>query len=740
MSAVKPSVRSHGIMRPDAAAKHMNGAMIMNGFEDPNQELIAFETQNFNPHDFVDAKFQSMTEKGIRKLCDELTDLKKASAEDMRKSVFANYNSFISTSQEISELEGEIDNMQRLLLSHAALIRSLAESGAAIPSGPTETFSKEFYMKDDQKPTELEIRAEEIPDILDVLLAERKVEEALAILEEGEQLVAEEHNGNDGNVGLTQVAISELREALSERKSRLVNDLAESVLQPTVRGSELRSAIAALDRLGDGPRAHTLLLHNHYDRLQQSMRELRPSGATYGGVYTAALSQLVFSAIAQASRDSVTLFGEEPAYASELVLWAHSITEHYFALLKRHVLSSAAVAGGLRSAAECVKVSLAHCLLLEEQGLTLCPTLSKLMRPSVEQALLANLRKIEGSVAALAAADDWVLGHPAVLQHGTRTHSRPGIIVATSNLKLSSSAHHLNVLVQDFLEDVESLISMHLEGMTLDGLSMLLDQYVDLLMKAIPSLDNDEEELGAENTDRRKVRLAITEGQQVAVLGNAAALADELLPRLASKLVPGGLTPELKDWKRKLQRAVDKLKDHLCKQVVLHFFLADDAEGESKLSPSTYLDMDNDSSTWHEDPNTSPMFQSLFIKLTSMQQTAMEVLIGRERVAHLLLMRLAETFVIWLSNDQEFWDTIEQGPRSLGAIGLQQFVLDMQFLTQVSLYYKFLSRTTHQLIGDVIARANTAFSATGADPQRMLPEIDWFVATAKKNLHRLIEG
>ncbi|CAM6007757.1 unnamed protein product [Sphagnum balticum] len=63
MSAVKPSVRSHGILLPDAAAKHMNGAMIMNGFEDPNQELIAFETENFNPHDFVDAKFQSMTEK-----------------------------------------------------------------------------------------------------------------------------------------------------------------------------------------------------------------------------------------------------------------------------------------------------------------------------------------------------------------------------------------------------------------------------------------------------------------------------------------------------------------------------------------------------------------------------------------------------------------------------------------------------------------------------------------------------
>jgi hypothetical protein len=67
-----------------------------------------------------------------------------------------------------------------------------------------------------------------------------------------------------------------------------------------------------------------------------------------------------------------------------------------------------------------------------------------------------------------------------------------------------------------------------------------------------------------------------------------------------------------------------------------------------------------------------------------MQQTAMEVLIGRDRVAHLLLMRLAETFVIWLSNEQEFWDTIEQGPRSLGAIGLQQVSHPQFFLSTKS--------------------------------------------------------
>lgn len=224
-----------------------------------------------------------------------------------------------------------------------------------------------------------------------------------------------------------------------------------------------------------------------------------------------------------------------------------------------------------------------------------------------------------------------------------------------------------------------------------------------------------------------------------AVAGDMQALGHHGLKQ-GQSLTTTGLTPELKDWKRQLQRAVDRLKDHLCRQLVLHFFFADDAEGDSKLSPTTYLNLDNDSATWHEDPMPSPMFQSLFMKLTSMQQTAMEVLVGRDRVAQLFLMRLTEAFVIWLSDDQEFWEAIEQGSRSLGAIGLQQFVLDMHFLKQVSLYGKFLSRITHQLIGCVIERACSAFAATGADPSSTLPDDDWFLTTAQEDLHRLLEG
>ena len=150
----------------------------------------------------------------------------------------------------------------------------------------------------------------------------------------------------------------------------------------------------------------------------------------------------------QASRDSVVVFGEEPAYASELVLWARSETELFASLVKRHVLSSSAAAGGLRAAAECVQIALGHCQLLEDQGLALCPVLSKLVRPSVEQALESNLTRIEESVAALATADDWVLSPPGAIlcgSYGIRSSYGAG---HGPYVKLSSSAHRFNFMVQ----------------------------------------------------------------------------------------------------------------------------------------------------------------------------------------------------------------------------------------------------------------------------------------------------
>ena len=120
--------------------------------------------------------------------------------------------------------------------------------------------------------------------------------------------------------------------------------------------------------------------------------------------------------------------------------------------------------------------------------------------------------------------------------------------------------------------------------------------------------------------------------------------------------------------------------------------------------------------------------------------------VGRERFATLLLMRLTETVIIWLSEDQSFWDDIEEGPRPLGPLGLQQackldiipfeflnlywivkiglflvyvqLYLDIKFVICFASQGRYLSRNLHRVVNEIIAKAMAAFAATGLDPYR----------------------
>ncbi|CAI0410460.1 unnamed protein product, partial [Linum tenue] len=295
-----------------------------------------------------------------------------------------------------------------------------------------ESSVNSLLYSEDREPSDLEKWSIEFPDLLDVLLAERRVDEALAAFEDGEHLVSEAKEAET----LSPEVLRSLETAIMKRKQKLADQLAEAACQPSTRGTELRAAVGALKSLGDGP-------------YQYNMQSLRPSSTSYGGAYTAALSQIVFSAIAQAATDSLAIFGKEPAYTSELVMWATKQTESFAVLIKRHALASSAAAGGLRAAAECVQIALGHCSLLEARGLAICPVLLKLFRPSVEQAVDANLKRIEESTAAMAAADDWVLTHSPT---GTRQSGRSSVTSlgnsVVSQHKLTSSAHRFNLMVQ----------------------------------------------------------------------------------------------------------------------------------------------------------------------------------------------------------------------------------------------------------------------------------------------------
>ncbi|XP_059658515.1 exocyst complex component EXO84A [Cornus florida] len=701
-----------------------------------SDRLKAFKSSNFDPEAYVTNKCQAMSEKEIRHLCHYLVDLKKASAEEMRKSVYANYASFIRTSKEISALEVQLLHLKNLLSTQAAIIQGLAEGMHvdSLFSGPEGSTKEDIINVEDREPSKIEKWLGEFVEHLEVLLAERRVDEALAALDEGEHMSVEINRKQK----LTPSAFLSLQTTITEQRQKLADQLAEAALQPCTRGVELRIVVQALKQLGDGPRAHTLLLKSHHLKLQRSMLDLHPSGTSHGAAYTAGLSQLVFSTIAQAASDSLAVYGDEPAYSSELVTWAVKQAQAFALLVKRHVLASAAASGGLRVVAESVQICLGYCSLLEARGLALSPVLLKIVRPCVEQAVTANLKRIEHSTAAFAAADDWSLSYPPVSIRPLGTSL--GSVIA-SQPKLSSSAHRFNSMVQDFCEDVGSLESLQLTDHALEGVLQAFNSYVNMLINALPGSMETE---NLEGSGSRIVRMAESEAQQIALLANALLLADELLPRAATKLSCFQQTnriddpprrssdrqnraPEQRELKRRLQRLVDQLRDSFCRQHALDLIFTED--GGVRLSSDMYISMDDtaDEPEWFP----SPIYQELFAKLTRMVSIASDMFVGRERFATVLLMRLTETVILWLSDDQTFWEEIEAEAKPLGPLGLQQFYLDMEFVILFSSQGRYLSRNLHQVIKNIISRAIEAVAATGLDPYRLLPEEDWFAEVAQ---------
>lgn len=77
------------------------------------------------------------------------------------------------------------------------------------------------------------------------------------------------------------------------------------------------------------------------------------------------------------------------------------------------------------------------------------------------------------------------------------------------------------------------------------------------------------------------------------------------------------------------------------------------------------------------------LLQALFARLQQLATVAGDILLGKEKIQKILLSRLTETVVMWLSDEQEFWDVFEDDSVQLQPSGLQQVCL---FIKQLPYY------------------------------------------------------
>ncbi|KAF3958688.1 hypothetical protein ACB098_07G051800 [Castanea mollissima] len=700
------------------------------------------------PQSKVDSLYQSHTEKGIRKLCCELLDLKDA-VENLCGNMQTKFLAFLRISEEAVEMEHELIELQKHISSQGILVqdlmtglcRELEEWKQSNGDNHEPQQDPEISELQDPLPSERDDEKMIFLEHIDVLLAEHKVEEAL------EALDAEERNSPDlkgsGDTSLGEV--SQYKCAFLKRKAMLEDQLVQIIEQPSVSVKEMKATLSALIKLGKGPLAHHLLLKSNKLRLQRSIEVLLPSCYVCPKTFSATLSKLVFSIISLTTKESASIFGDNPIYTNRIVQWAEWEIEYFVRLVKENAPSSETVSA-LRAASICVQASLNYCSMLESQGLKLSKLLLVLLRPYIEEVLELNFRRARRLLFDLVELDESLLVSP----HFVSSLSAFG---TSSESILADSGMRFMCIVEDILEQLTPLAITHFGGNILSRVSQLFDTYMDALIKALPSPSDDDN-----LTELKEVIpfRAETDSEQLAILGIAFTILDELLPNALMIIwkrqnesneqksgptedVPSpNTTTDLKDWRRHLQPSFDKLKDHFCRQYVLSFIYS--REGKTRLNARIYLSEDGNDLYWDSDSLPSLPFQALFVKLQQLATVAGDVLLGKDKLQKILLARLTETVVMWLSDEQEFWGVFEDDSIPIQPVGLLQLILDMHFTVEIARFAGYPSRHVHQIASAIIARAIRTFSARGIDPQSELPEDEWFVETAKLAINKLLSA
>lgn len=183
--------------------------------------------------------------------------------------------------------------------------------------------------------------------------------------------------------------------------------------------------------------------------------------------------------------------------------------------------------------------------------------------------------------------------------------------------------------IQEILEQLTPMTILHFGGNVLNRIIQLFDKYMDALIKSLPGpLDDDNLPELKEAVPFR----AETDSEQLAILGIAFTVLDELLPSAVlstwilqneRKEPNSGLTEsvgfntnasvELKEWRKHLQHSFDKLRDHFCRQYVLSFIYS--REGKTRLNANIYLSDNKEDLYLDSGPLPSLPFQVIILIL-----------------------------------------------------------------------------------------------------------------------------
>ncbi|XP_028295302.1 exocyst complex component 8 [Gouania willdenowi] len=219
---------------------------------------------------------------------------------------------------------------------------------------------------------------QELPEDLDVCIAQRDFEGAVDLLDKLKDYLRDEP---------ATPKVKELKAKVEERVRQLTEVLVfELSPDRSLRGGPkaTRRAVSQLIRLGQSTKACDLFLKNRAAAVQTAIRQLRIEGATL--LYIHKLCNIFFTSLLETAKEFEMDFSGNTGCYSAFVVWSRSAVRMFVDAFSKQVFDSKE---SLSTAAECVKVAKEHCQQLTEIGLDLTFTLQSLLVKDVKAALLS---------------------------------------------------------------------------------------------------------------------------------------------------------------------------------------------------------------------------------------------------------------------------------------------------------------------------------------------------------------
>ncbi|XP_074591081.1 exocyst complex component EXO84A-like [Curcuma longa] len=680
---------------------------------------------------------QPMTEKGIRRLCSELLEIKKVSEVDFSKNAYSCYSAFVRIIDEVSQVNYDLEELKEHVSNQRNLIQNLFKCLYLdkLSDNTIETNKQDEEDLDLYSCTKFDFQVYDTLDTLDIFLSEQKLNDALILLENMtktlQYMKMEEH---------ILPSMTSYFNAISDWRTRLAKQFIALAGHPRVTHTELQKALSGLLRLGEGYQANILLLKFYHLRLEHRLQELFSQKESLGRFYPYEVAKAVFSIISQAAKSSIFLNGETYPCSLELLEWARTELEEFSHIVYAYFKSKSEIIVKFHPAVEAVHYAISLCSLLRSQRLFLVHDLMNYLRPYMEDLLDKHLDHYRDVSRILVENETWVLKKFLQSELIEEKSSTTENGAEEEYCLLTCSGRKFVTLIQDIVDDFSSMVTFEMGCSIAQGLAGLVNEYINALEQAIQSKETSLGIFYQGITETSKLE------QQLLLLVNTANIV-KLLPIITSGIFGitepshshsdqvNRLSQELYNLVLSIEEVADRLQSTFCEQFVYKAIFSGLNSSVLILELNAKYAYQNTAGSNQEIMFPSFIFQELFFWLRKLENISRSIFEGKHGILKLLI-KLMEALPICLSSNRSLWKITEDSSKIRMYNFLEQVHMDIYFLLEVAKIGGYLSDNLSATAMNTLKEIDVTY-ASFWDMDGVLPDDSWVQEIAGLAIEKL---